>query len=82
MAFLTLTSLSFSDLLFVERIVSPSVEPTITLKLGSASNCAKVSGAGYTGNASTSPAINAAKAAVGSEINLNEAFSKEIASPQ
>ena len=57
------------------RMVSPSVEPTITLKRGSASNCGRFSGAGNTGKASTSPAIIAAKAAVGSEMNLKVTFS-------
>jgi hypothetical protein len=51
--------------LFMARIVSPSVEPTMTSNRGSASNCASVSGAGKFGKASTSPAIIAAKAALG-----------------
>ena len=71
-----------SRALFIARIVSPSVEPTITEKRGSASNCARFSGAGKTGKASMSPAIIAAKAAVGSEMNLNVTFSSAGASPQ
>ena len=42
----TRTSSKGGILLFIARMVSPSVEPTITLKRGSASNCGRFSGAG------------------------------------
>ena len=68
--------------LFMARIVSPSVVPTTTAKRGSDLNWASVSGAGKLGKASTSPAIIAAKAAVGSEMNLNVALSSLAGVPQ
>ncbi len=49
--------------LFSARITSPSVEPTATVKRGSASNWASVSGAGMPGKASISSASRAATAA-------------------
>ena len=61
--------------LFMARMVSPSVVPTMTGKRGSAANCARFSGAGKFGKASTSPASIAAKAAVGSEMNLKVTLS-------
>ena len=69
-------------LLLVDKIVSPSVEPTNTWKRGSASNCGRFSGAGKPTNASTSSAITEAKAAVGSEMNLNVTFSRTACVPQ
>ena len=68
--------------LLVDRIVSPSVEPRTTVKRGSASIWGSVSGLGQLGKASTSPAISAASAAVGSEMNLNVAESSATGSPQ
>ena len=81
-AFLTFKLLNGSILLFVERIVSPSFEPIKTLNLESASNCTRFSGAGKLLNTSTSSAIIAAKAADGSDINLNVAFSNFAGAPQ
>ena len=82
MARRTRTSSSGGRSLFIARIVSPSVEPTTTEKRGSVSNCTRFSGAGKFGNASTSPAIIAAKAAVGSGMKRNATFSSAGASPQ
>ena len=68
--------------LFMAMMVSPSVEPTTTTKRGSDLNWARFSGAGNTGKASRSPASIAAKAAVGSEMNLNVALSSLTGVPQ